>query len=93
MTFETILYAVEGRVARITLNRPSRMNAINLAMPGEIADAVEQANRDDAVHVIVLTGAGDGFCAGYDLIEIAIKNRLVAAAWENSVPEKTWIGV
>ncbi len=71
MTYETILYAVDGRVARITLNRPSRMNAINLAMPGEIADAVEQANRDDAVHVIVLTGAGDGFCAGYDLIEFA----------------------
>jgi len=57
MTYQTILYAVDGRVARITLNRPARMNAINLAMPGEIAAAVEQANSDDAVHVIVLTGA------------------------------------
>jgi enoyl-CoA hydratase len=47
------------------------MNAISLEMPGEIAAAVEEANRDDAVHVIVLAGAGDGFCSGYDLIEFA----------------------
>jgi enoyl-CoA hydratase len=47
------------------------MNAISLEMPGEIADAVERANRDDSVHVIVLTGAGEGFCSGYDLVEFA----------------------
>jgi enoyl-CoA hydratase len=71
MVFETVLYQVEKRVATITLNRPARMNAINLAMPAEIAAAVEQANRDDDIHVIVLTGAGEGFCSGYDLREFA----------------------
>jgi enoyl-CoA hydratase len=71
MAYETLLYAVDGRIATITLDRPGRMNAINLAMPGEIADAVDRANRDDGVHVIVLTGAGDGFCSGYDLKDFA----------------------
>ncbi len=73
MTYEAITYGVEGRIATITLNRPERMNAISLAMPGEIAAAVERANRDDGVHVIVLAGAGDGFCSGYDLVEFAEK--------------------
>src|SRR5512139_2094571 len=71
MGYQTLTYAVAGRVATITLDRPGRMNAINLEMPGEIADAVERANRDDAVHVIVLTGAGEGFCSGYDLKDFA----------------------
>jgi len=71
MGYQTLTYAVAGRVATITLDRPGRMNAINLDMPGEIADAVDCANRDDAVHVIVLTGAGEGFCSGYDLKEFA----------------------
>jgi enoyl-CoA hydratase len=69
--YRSICYAVDGRVATITLNRPARMNAISLDMPGEIASAVEEANRDDDVHVVVLTGAGDGFCSGYDLVEFA----------------------
>ncbi len=67
MTFETLRYETEGRVARITLNRPDRLNAISLEMPGEIRRAVERANDDDGVHVIVLDGAGRAFCAGYDL--------------------------
>jgi enoyl-CoA hydratase len=71
MVFETLLYRTENRVATITLNRPARMNAISLGMPAEIAAAVDRANRDDAVHVIVLTGAGDGFCSGYDLVDFA----------------------
>ena len=71
MTYRTLAYAVAGRVATITLNRPERMNAINLAMPGEIAAAVDAANRDDSVHVIVLAGAGEGFCSGYDLKDFA----------------------
>ncbi len=65
--FKTLLYETEGRVARITLNRPDRLNAITEATPGEIRAAVERANDDDAVHVIVLQGAGRAFCAGYDL--------------------------
>ncbi len=71
MTFETLLYEVADRVATITLNRPHRLNAINDTMPGEIRQAVEAANRDDDVHVIVLTGSGRAFCSGYDLKEYA----------------------
>jgi enoyl-CoA hydratase len=70
-SYRSITYGVDGRIATITLNRPARMNAISLDMPGEIAAAVDEANRDDAVHVIVLTGAGDGFCSGYDLVDFA----------------------
>jgi len=71
MTYTTLIYDRQGRIARITLNRPERLNAISEAMPGEIRRAVEQANADDAVHVIVLQGAGRAFCAGYDLKQYA----------------------
>ncbi|HZD66413.1 MAG TPA: crotonase/enoyl-CoA hydratase family protein [Acidimicrobiales bacterium] len=69
--FETLHYEVRGRRAYLTLNRPERLNAINEEMPGEIRAAVEQANEDDDVHVIVVSGAGRAFCAGYDLKEYA----------------------
>jgi len=71
MTKRSLRYEVAGRVATITLNRPDRLNAIDHHMPGELREAVEEANRDDAVHVIVLTGAGRAFSAGYDLIDYA----------------------
>jgi enoyl-CoA hydratase len=71
MRYTTLKYAVDGRIARITLNRPQRLNAINRRMPGEIRRAVGAANDDDAVHVIVLAGAGRAFCAGYDLKDFA----------------------
>ncbi len=67
MTFETIDYvAVEG-VARITLNRPERLNAINRQLIADLRDAVVAAVGDESVRVIVLSGAGRAFCAGYDL--------------------------
>lgn len=71
MAFEDITYRAQGRIATITLNRPERLNAISLGMPGEIAAAVDKANRDDRVHVIVLTGQGRAFCSGYDLVDFA----------------------
>jgi len=55
------------RIARLTLNRPERLNAIGADMPREIREAVRWAEDDDEVHVIVLAGAGRAFCAGYDL--------------------------
>ena len=57
----------QPRVARLLLNRPERLNAINEEMPREIRAAVEWANAEDEVHVIVVEGAGKGFCGGYDL--------------------------
>jgi enoyl-CoA hydratase len=71
MEWKSIDYQVEGRVATITLNRPSRLNAIDQHMPGEIRRAVETAQDDRDVHVIVVTGAGRAFCSGYDLKEYA----------------------
>jgi len=67
MNFGDVLYESKDRVATITLNRPERFNAISETMPDNIAEAFEHANNDDAVHVVVLTGAGRGFCGGYDL--------------------------
>ena len=71
MKYSTIRYETQGRVARITLDRPDRLNAITPDMPREIHAAVDEANADDSIHVIVLQGAGRAFCAGYDLKDFA----------------------
>jgi enoyl-CoA hydratase len=63
----TISYKVDNRVAHITLNRPEVLNSINDTMPGELSACVDKANDDSSVHVIVLSGAGKAFSAGYDL--------------------------
>ncbi|MBJ7329419.1 MAG: crotonase/enoyl-CoA hydratase family protein [Solirubrobacteraceae bacterium] len=63
--------AVDGRVGRITLNRPARGNGLTPQLIGELAAAVERLDLDPAVHVMVLSGAGTGFCGGYDLVESA----------------------
>jgi enoyl-CoA hydratase len=67
MAYRTLRYERDDRIARITLDRPERLNAITEDTPGEIARAVAEANADDRIHVIVLAGAGRAFCAGYDL--------------------------
>lgn len=82
MSESTVLYSVEGRVATLTLNRPERLNAIDDRMPADIEAAVARANADDAVHVIVLTGAGRGFCSGYDLKFFAENPRGVYGSQE-----------
>jgi enoyl-CoA hydratase len=66
-----VLYEVAGRVARLTLNRPRRGNGITRRLIGELERSVERADLDPAVHVLVLSGAGTGFCGGYDLVESA----------------------
>lgn len=70
-TLKTLTYATDGRIARITLNRPERGNGITMDMPRELTACVEKANLDPAVHVIALAGNGSGFCGGYDLVESA----------------------
>ncbi len=67
--FETILYAADGPVATITLNRPERLNTIVPPMPDEVQAAVGRAVGDEAVKVIVVRGAGRSFCGGYDFSE------------------------
>lgn len=66
MSYETLLYATDGPVATITLNRPDSLNTIVPPMPDEIEAAVNRAVGDGAVRVIVLRGAGRAFCAGFD---------------------------
>lgn len=83
MTFKHLTYAVDGRIATITLNRPDRLNAIARGMPQEIREAVEKANDDNEVHCIVLTGAGRSFCAGYDLIDFAERKNLSAGGQDS----------
>lgn len=104
-TLKTLTYEVTGRIARITLNRPERGNGITFETPAELAECVERANLDPAVHVIALAGNGKGFCGGYDLVLTA--EQKVSAAGEtprwptgsvldpavqlaNHEPESTW---
>jgi enoyl-CoA hydratase len=70
-----VLYERHGRIARITLNRPAVLNAIDDDLPRELAAAVERADADDAVHVIVLAGAGRAFCAGEKGWKQAVEER------------------
>lgn len=65
--YRTLTYEVDGRVARITFNRPEQGNAITADTPLELAEVVERADLDPRVHVMLLSGRGKGFCGGYDL--------------------------
>jgi enoyl-CoA hydratase len=65
--YQTLTYERDGRVARITFNRPEAGNAITNDTPAELTAAVERADLDPRVHVILLSGRGKGFCGGYDL--------------------------
>ena len=70
-----VSYETSGRKATITLDRPERYNAIDDDMPGALRAAVERADDDDDIHVIVVTGAGEAFCSGYDLKHYAEEPR------------------
>lgn len=67
MSYETILYEIDGPILTITLNRPDKLNAYTAVMGAELADAFQRADADDAVRVVIVTGAGRGFCAGADI--------------------------
>ena len=67
MDFETILYEKDGGKARITLNRPEKLNALSMRLQRELNAALWEADNDADVHVIILRGNGRAFCAGYDL--------------------------
>ena len=68
--FQYLTYAVDHRVALITLNRPEVLNACNSATHREVQAAIERAENDDAVRVVVIAGAGRAFCSGSDLREV-----------------------
>lgn len=66
-----VLYERDGRIGRITLNRPGVLNAIDDDLPRNLVAAVEEADADSGVHVMLLSGAGRAFCAGYDMAHYA----------------------
>ncbi|MGQ0533124.1 MAG: 2-(1,2-epoxy-1,2-dihydrophenyl)acetyl-CoA isomerase PaaG [Caulobacteraceae bacterium] len=71
MDFETILLEIANGAARLTLNRPDRLNSFTVQMHDEVSRALEAVTKSDA-RVLVLTGAGRGFCAGQDLSDRAV---------------------
>ena len=82
-----VQYAVHGRVARITLNRPERGNGITRAMLTALERAVEHADLDPEVSVLLLAGSGKGFCGGYDLVQSAERHgRLDADGDDAAMP-------
>ncbi|HEX8602937.1 MAG TPA: 2-(1,2-epoxy-1,2-dihydrophenyl)acetyl-CoA isomerase PaaG [Pseudoduganella sp.] len=72
MTYENILFGIEGGIATLTLNRPEKLNSFTQAMHLEVRDAFARIRADSTVRVLVLTGAGRGFCAGQDLSDRAV---------------------
>jgi enoyl-CoA hydratase/carnithine racemase len=77
MDYENIEYAVEDRVATITLNRPDRLNALSPEMIGELRRAYVDAEEDENVWILVVTGNGRAFCAGADVGEIPEDGRVI----------------
>ena len=67
MSYETLLYEVSDHIATVTLNRPDRLNAITRQLQEDLFNALNEADKDVDVRVIILTGAGRGFCAGADM--------------------------
>ena len=69
MTYETIRYEVAEGIATVTLSRPDKLNAFNVTMMDEVLEVLDRVDADDAVRVVIFTGAGRAFCAGADLSE------------------------
>jgi enoyl-CoA hydratase len=78
MSYKTILYEVEGAVAKVTCNRPDKLNALNEEMFGELASALDRVANDAAVRALVLTGAGRAFVAGADIEQFTRLDPLTA---------------
>jgi 2-(1,2-epoxy-1,2-dihydrophenyl)acetyl-CoA isomerase len=72
VAYETILFDVANGAARLTLNRPDRLNSFTVQMHSEVADALSKVESDANVRALLLTGAGRGFCAGQDLSDRAV---------------------
>jgi enoyl-CoA hydratase len=91
-TFEDIVYEVAEGVARITLNRPEKLNAISPRMLSELHDALWEADDDTAVHCVVLRGEGRAFCSGYDLAGPPVERERDGRTYRGSASfdDDTW---
>jgi len=89
MDFTQIIYEVKSAIAWVTLNRPDRLNAWTKTMMEELITAAEMVDTDDAVRVVIVTGAGRAFCAGADLDPDTFAERRTAAQASEGVPRDT----
>lgn len=90
MEFETIRYQVERGRARITLNRPEKLNALSLKLQRELHQALWAADDDTAVHSVILRGAGRAFSAGYDMSEVVETKRPPSHRDDQTLENLTW---
>ncbi|HJT37541.1 MAG TPA: enoyl-CoA hydratase/isomerase family protein, partial [Actinomycetota bacterium] len=86
MSYEFLLLSREGNIATVTLNRPEKRNALSAALRAEIARAFGELAADDSVSVVILTGAGSVFCAGFDLSEFDRSGDVIAHFTEDDNP-------
>ncbi len=84
---ELIIYSVADRVAHITLNRPEKRNALSLALRRQLVDVLREAERDDAVTLVLIDGAGPSFSAGYDLAD---RREVTPYGWVESEHFEAW---
>jgi 2-(1,2-epoxy-1,2-dihydrophenyl)acetyl-CoA isomerase len=84
VSYQSVIFAVDGGIARLTLNRPERLNSFNTAMHAEVRAALAEVRSSEA-RVLVLTGAGRGFCAGQDLNDRAVAPGAAAADLGESI--------
>ncbi len=73
MNFENIRFEIDGAIARLTLNRPDKMNSFTSFMHAELREALDHVQQDKSIRVLVITGAGRAFCAGQDLSDPLVK--------------------
>ncbi len=91
MIYESILYEQEGRVATITINRPEKLNALNLSVRKEIAHLLDQLAVDDSVGCLIVTGAGEkSFISGSDLTELAKMSPLEVHHFANTMGQQLY---
>lgn len=93
MEYKEIIYAVNDKVGCITLNRPDRLNAWTPRMSVEVRDALHAAAGDDGVRVIILTGAGRGFCAGGEMNELADASAQGLSALNGTESAEEGVGI
>src|SRR5690242_10462482 len=95
MPYEAILFERREHVAILTLNRPERYNAINAGLRSDVTAAVKEAHHDDEVRVLIVTGAGKGFCSGADLMAAAANGRMgppEPKTQNERIDEDGWVG-
>ena len=88
--YGSIIYGVADRIARITLNRPEKRNALDFALRREFVDALRTAERDDEVTLVLIDGAGSSFCSGYDMAINTREPEDAPDGWVSSVHFDSW---